>query len=89
MTIFKLNAQELIQKVESLMKDYISDTNFKWNNTVFTSSSLAKMILQTLYEPKTRFWIIQKIVRDILKEWDAKSYCKHIETTHYVYYKKS
>ncbi|MFX1297782.1 MAG: hypothetical protein ACFFD2_23415 [Promethearchaeota archaeon] len=81
--------KELIEKVESLMKDYISDTNFKWSSDVFTSSSLAKMILKTLGEPKTRFRIIHKIVRDIFKEWEEKSYCKHIETTHYAHCKKT
>ena len=81
--------EELIQKVETLMKEQISDTNFKYKSDVFTSSSLAKLILKALNFPKTKFRIIHKIVRDIFKEWEEKSYCTHIETTHYAHCKKT
>ena len=81
--------EELIRKVESLMKDQISDTNLKYQSDVFTSSSLTKIILKDLNFPNTKFRIIHRIVRDIFKEWEEKSYCTHIETTHYAHCKKT
>ncbi len=71
------------------MKDYISSTNFMFNSTVFPSSSITKVVLQELKEPKTRFRIIHRIVRTILKKWETLSYCNHIETTHYAHCKKT
>ena len=71
------------------MKHHISDTNFKWNSNVFTSSSITKVILRALKAPKTKFRIIHKVVRDILKEWKQKFYCEHIGTTHYAHCKKT
>ncbi|NVM54112.1 MAG: hypothetical protein HWN66_10465 [Candidatus Helarchaeota archaeon] len=78
-----------IQKIEALMKDHVSDTNFKWNSNVFTSSSIAKIILKAFRAPKTQFRIFHKTVRDILKKWEKLSYCEHIETTHYAHCKKT
>lgn len=78
-----------LRKVEAIMKDYITDTNFKWNSNVFTSSSITKVIMKTLREPPTKFRVIHKMVRDILKMWEEKSYCEHIETTHYAHCKKT
>ena len=80
---------ELNEKIESLMKDYVSDTNLKWNSDVFTSASIAKVMLKKIGGPKTQFRIIHKIVRDVLKDWETKSYCDHIETTHYAHCKKT
>ncbi len=80
---------ELVNNIESLMKDYISDTNLKWNSDVFTSSSTTKVMMKKLGAPKTQFRIIHKIVRDILKDWEQKAYCDHIETTHYAHCKKT
>lgn len=81
--------ESLLQKVEPIMKQYISDTNFKWNSNVFTSSSIAKVAMKTLKMPKTQFRIVHKAVRDILKDWEEKSYCEHVETTHYAHCKKT
>ncbi|MHA1649860.1 MAG: hypothetical protein ACTSYB_06685 [Candidatus Helarchaeota archaeon] len=80
---------EFVRKIERIMKDHIAETNFKWNSDVFTSSSIAKIILKKLNEPKTRFRLIHKMVRDILKKWEEQSYCEHIETTHYSHCKKT
>jgi len=81
--------RELNEKLESLMKDYVSDTNLKWNSDVFTSASVAKVMLKKIRGPKTQFRIVHKIVRDVLKDWEAKAYCDHIETTHYAHCKKT
>ncbi|MHA1267265.1 MAG: hypothetical protein ACTSRS_18655 [Candidatus Helarchaeota archaeon] len=81
--------EELKKKIESLLKDYISDVNFRYNSDIFTSSSLAKVILKKLRVPKTKFRIIHTHVRHILKKWEAKAYCNHIETTHYAHCKKT
>ncbi|MHA1276699.1 MAG: hypothetical protein ACTSQI_08850 [Candidatus Helarchaeota archaeon] len=81
--------EELIKKTEAIMKDCISEINFKWSSNVFTSSTITKIILKKLELPKTQFRIIHRIVRDIFKKWEEKSYCEHIETTHYAHCKKT
>lgn len=80
---------DLVSRIELYLKEYISDTNFKFSSEVFTSSSLTKIMMKKIHAPKTQFRIIHKIVRDILKSWAQKDYCDHIETTHYAHCKKT
>jgi hypothetical protein len=81
--------EKISEKIELTMKDYISTTNFQWNSDVFTSSSITKIVMKALKVQQTRFRLIHKIVRDILKKWAQKSYCIHIETTHYGHSQKT
>jgi signal transduction histidine kinase len=71
------------QKIESIMKNYVSETYFKWNSAIFTSSSLAKRIMKELEEPKTRYRIIHRMVQNVLRKWEKDSYCEHVETKYY------
>ena len=77
------------QIVEQIMKNYVSETYFKWNSAIFTSSSLAKIIMKELDEPKTRFRIIHRIVQTVLKKWEKESLCDHVETKYYANCRKT
>jgi len=69
--------------IESIMKNYISETYFKWNSAIFTSSTIAKIIMKELEEPKTRYRIIHRMVQNVMKKWEKEAYCDHLETKYY------
>ncbi|NHI93978.1 MAG: hypothetical protein EAX96_15930 [Candidatus Lokiarchaeota archaeon] len=81
--------KEFDPRVEKILKDHINSVNSKWQSNVFPSSSLAKIVLSELDLPKTRFRLIHKEVRNILKDWAEKKLCIHMGTTHYTHSSKT
>jgi len=87
--MYSAKNEKMLNKIENIMRNYISTTNFHWNSDVFTSSSITKIVIKALKLQQTKFRIIHKVVRDTLKKWAKKSYCIHIETTHYGHSQKT
>ena len=63
--------------------------NSKWQSNVFTSASIAKIIIKELNLPITRFRLIHKEVRKILMAWANQRLCVHMGTTHYTHSSKT
>lgn len=71
------------RKFENIMMEYIIRTNSRYFSNVFPSTQLAKVVLDKLDEKKTKFPIIHKIIREILKQWEKNNLCIHVTTTKY------
>ncbi|MHC1591864.1 MAG: hypothetical protein ACXQS8_07250 [Candidatus Helarchaeales archaeon] len=71
------------------MGEYIVSVNSKWQSNDFPSSSVAKTLLKVFKEKQTRFPIIHKMVKTILKNWEAQGICDHISTTKYAHCRKT
>ncbi|HMF30194.1 MAG TPA: hypothetical protein VKK79_02170 [Candidatus Lokiarchaeia archaeon] len=71
------------QEFESIILEYICRVNAKFYSNVFPSTQLAKVIMNKLQAKKTKFPVIHKIVREILKKWEESEVCEHVRTTKY------
>ncbi len=84
-----LITNDLDPQIEKLIKKHINQVNSKWQSNVFTSASLAKIIMKELNLSPTRFRLVHKEVRNILMDWAKKKLCVHMGTTHYTHSSKT
>ncbi|GAB4305444.1 MAG: hypothetical protein Kow0069_01230 [Promethearchaeota archaeon] len=68
---------------EEIIAEYIIRVNSKYFSNVFPSTQLTKVVLGKLQERKTKFPIVHRIVREILKRWEQEGVCIHVTTTKY------
>ncbi|MHA1231041.1 MAG: hypothetical protein ACTSRP_08885 [Candidatus Helarchaeota archaeon] len=79
-----------ILAIENIIEKYVLSVNKKYNSHVFPSSQLTKVVMKELgIENKNKFRIYHTKVKNILKRWELKNYCEHIDTTHYAHCKKT
>ncbi|MHA1733865.1 MAG: hypothetical protein ACTSU5_18135 [Promethearchaeota archaeon] len=71
------------EKFEEILAEYIIRTNSHYFSNVFPSTQLAKIVLNKLEERRTKFPIIHRLVREILKKWADSGVCVHVTTTKY------
>jgi len=67
----------------AIIVDYVTRINSRYRGNEFTSSQLAKNIMTTTELEKTRFPIVHRIVREILRKWEEQALCTHIARTKY------
>ncbi|MHA1271150.1 MAG: hypothetical protein ACTSPY_15255 [Candidatus Helarchaeota archaeon] len=76
--------------IEHIIESYVLSVNTKYNSHVFPSSQLTKVVIKELrIENKNKFRIYHTKVKEILKKWEQKDYCEHVDTTHYAHCKKT
>jgi hypothetical protein len=69
--------------IKGIMFDYIIRVNSRYRANEFTSSQLTKKIITTMEVEKTRFPIIHRFVKEILRAWEEQGLCTHISRTKY------
>jgi hypothetical protein len=78
------SARDLLDKeFTAIMIEYVTKVSSRYRGNEFTSSQLAKTILAKAEMERTRFPIVHRIVKDILKVWEEQGLCHHIATTKY------
>jgi hypothetical protein len=75
--------ETITREFRTIVLEYIAKVNSKYRANEFTSSQLAKNILTTTEMGKTRFPIVHRIVKDILRTWEEQGLCTHISRTKY------
>jgi DNA-binding PadR family transcriptional regulator len=75
----ELLARELLP----IIVEYITKTNSRYRGNEFTSSQLAKTVVTITQLEKTRFPVIHRIVKEILRKWEDEGICTRIATTKY------
>jgi DNA-binding PadR family transcriptional regulator len=73
----------LVDEFETIMVEYITKVSSRYRGNEFTSSQLAKTIVNEERIGKTRFPIVHRIVKCILSTWEKLGLCTHISTTKY------
>jgi hypothetical protein len=73
----------LNRELTPIMVEYITRTNSRYRGNEFTSSQLAKTVVTATQLEKTRFPVIHRIVKEILREWEDRGLCIRISTTKY------
>jgi hypothetical protein len=73
----------LVDEFETIMVEYITKVSSRYRGNEFTSSQLAKTIVNEGEIGKTRFPIVHRIVKGILSTWEKRGLCTHISTTKY------
>ena len=68
---------------KTIMLEYVARVNSRYRANEFTSSQLAKNILTVTGIGKTRFPVIHRTVKDILRSWEEQGLCTHISRTKY------
>jgi len=66
---------------EMLISEYLLSVNSKYKSNMFPTPQIAKVLVSKLKVKKTKFPIIHKIVRMILKEWCDNGWCEFVSTT--------
>ncbi len=66
---------------EMLISEYLLSVNSKYRSNMFPTPQIAKVLLGKLKLKKTKFAIIHKIVRIILKDWETHGWCSYVTTT--------
>lgn len=80
----KENAHETVaHEIKAIMFDYITKINSRYHANEFTSSQLAKRVMNTTEIEKTRFPIVHRLVKETLREWEEQGLCTHISLTKY------
>jgi hypothetical protein len=77
------------QLIEWIIGKYIIGVNSKWNSDNFPSTQLAKVVLNITGQSKRDFASIHRLVREILTEWEEKSFCQYVTTTKYAHCRKT
>ncbi|TFF86941.1 MAG: hypothetical protein EU551_00025 [Promethearchaeota archaeon] len=76
--------------IEHILEKYVLSVNTKYHSHVFPSSQLTKVVMKKLnIKNKNMFRIYHGKVKKILKKWEGKNYCEHVDTTHYSHCKKT
>lgn len=66
-----------------IMVEYITRVNSRYRGNEFTSSQLVKIIMTKTESEKTRFPVIHRIVKEILRKWENEGLCTYIARTKY------
>ena len=78
----KLLKPDIFKKiVEDQLYDYINDVHRRWNSNIFPSSSLAKVLIKNLHEPRKNYRKFHSMVKNVLNDWSKKGVCKLIRMT--------
>jgi DNA-binding PadR family transcriptional regulator len=75
----ELIAREFI----SIIVEYITKVNSRYRGNEFTSSQLVKIIMTKTESEKTRFPVIHRFVKEILRKWENEGLCIYITRTKY------
>jgi hypothetical protein len=73
----------LTHEFKVIILEYVTRVNSRYRANEFTSSQLAKNILTVTGIEKTRFAVVHRIVREILRSWEEQGLCAHISRTKY------
>jgi DNA-binding PadR family transcriptional regulator len=66
-----------------MIVEYITKVNSRYRGNEFTSSQLVKIIMTKTESEKTRFPVIHRFVKEILRKWENEGLCTYITRTKY------
>jgi DNA-binding PadR family transcriptional regulator len=74
---------EIDREFRAILIEYITKVNSRYRGNEFTSSQLAKTVMTAMETENTRFPIIHRIVKEILRTWEKQGLCTHVTRTKY------
>lgn len=69
--------------LEWIIAEYVVSVNSKYFSYDFPSSQLTKLALKILNKPKTKFSIMHRMVKEILKKWEKQGICQFLTASKY------
>ena len=67
------------QGFEWIIASYLVDTHDKFKSNVFPSTQVAKIVMDKLDKERTKFAVVHRIVREIMKKYQEEGLCERLE----------
>jgi hypothetical protein len=77
------NRDETVHEFKAVIIEYITRVHSRYRGNEFTSSQLAKTVMTKMDLERTRFPIVHRIVKKILRTWETQGLCTHTTRTKY------